>query len=165
MDPNDVIVVFRRNVTEHYFDLAGRVSRKEFWYFVLGCVAVFLAAAIIDAIVGTGILRPLTGLALLLPMTGMGARRLQDTGRNGAIVWIWTGLSALMQIVALLVGITGPFGALGFLFFFLSIGWLISLAMLAISVLLIYYWAQPGVVGPNQYGPDPAGVITAPPPA
>ncbi len=165
MDPNDVIAVFRRNLTEHYFDLTGRVGLREFWYFVLACVGVFLAAAIGDGILGVGLLRPLVGLALLLPMMGMTARRLQDTGRNGSIVWVWAGLNGIIQVIGLLMALTGPLGAVGFLFFFVSIGWVIALAALAISVLLIYYCVQPGVVGENQYGPEPKGAIKTPPPA
>ena len=162
MDPNAVIEVFRRNVTEHYFDLKGRVRRQEFWYFVLATVVVYVAAAIVDAVIRTGLLVTLVALALLLPMTGLGARRLQDTGRNGSLVWVWTIFSAIMQVISLLTAISGPFGALGFLYFFLSIGWLISLVALIVSIVLIYFWTQPGVAGANEYGPDPKAGADAP---
>jgi len=155
MDPKFIIDNFRRNVTEHYFDMQGRVRRPEFWYFVLACVVVFIGAAIIDGIARTGILAPLVGLALLLPMAGLGARRLQDTGRNGQLVWVWVILSAINRVIALLLGLSGPFGAIGFLWFFFSIGWLLSLAELAIAIVLIYFWAQPTAAGANQYGPEP----------
>jgi len=157
MDPQAVIEVFRRNVTEHYFDLQGRVRRQEFWYFILACVVVFVVAAILDAIIRTGLIAAILRLALILPIAGLGARRLQDTGRNGQLVWIWAALAAINGVIALLVALSGPFGALGFLWFFLSIGWILSLAELVIAIVLIYFWAQPGTVGPNQYGPDPKG--------
>ncbi len=162
MDPNAVIEVFRRNVTEHYFDLKGRVRRQEFWYFVLATIVVYVAASIVDAVIHTGLLVPLVSLALLLPMTGLGARRLQDIGRNGSLVWVWTIFSVIMQVINLLMAISGPFGALGFLYFFFSIGWLISLVALVVSIALIYFWAQQGVVGANEYGPDPKAVSDAP---
>ena len=158
MDVNAIVDMFRRNVTEHYFDMSGRVGRKEFWFFVLACVVVSVAAAIIDAVVGLAVLRPLVGLALLLPTAGMGARRLQDTGRNGTLVWILVGLSAIMQVFALLTALAGPFGAAAFLGLFLMLGGLIvliSLATLVMAVVLIYFWIQPGTVGPNQFGPQP----------
>jgi uncharacterized membrane protein YhaH (DUF805 family) len=161
MDPQAIIDNFRRNVTEHYFDMAGRVRRQEFWYFVLACFVVFLAAAIIDGIIHTGLLTAVVGLGLLLPMAGLGARRLQDTGRNGQLVWIWVILSAVNWVMALIIAISGPMGALGFLYFFFTIGWLINLAELVIAIVLIYLWAQPGTVGPNQYGPDPKGGTAA----
>ena len=155
MDPNAVIEVFRRNLTEHYFDLKGRVSRQEFWYFVLASFVVYIAAALIDAVIRTGLLVPLVALALLLPMTGLGARRLQDVGRNGQLIWIWTISSAFMQVIGLLTAISGPYGALGFLYFFFTIGWLISLVALVASLALLYFCIQPGVVGANEFGPDP----------
>jgi uncharacterized membrane protein YhaH (DUF805 family) len=155
MDPNAVIEVFRRNLTEHYFDLKGRVSRQEFWYFVLASFVVYVAAAIVDAVIRTGLLVPLVALALLLPMTGLGARRLQDIGRDGTLIWVWTIATGIMQLIALLTAISGPFGALGFLYFFFSVGWLISLVALVASIALIYFCIQPGTAGTNEFGPDP----------
>ena len=158
MDPQAVIEVFRRNLTEHYFDLKGRVGRQEFWYFILACVVVYLAAAIIDSVIRTGLLMPLIALALLLPTTGLGARRLQDTGRNGSLVWVWALISVVTQVFGLMTFMAGPYGAVGAWYFILTLGWLIlliNLAMLAVSIALIYFWVQPGTVGPNEYGPDP----------
>jgi uncharacterized membrane protein YhaH (DUF805 family) len=161
MDPQAIIENFRRNVTEHYFDMNGRVRRTEFWYFVLACFVVFLVAAILDGIIHTGLLTAVVGLGLLLPMAGLGARRLQDTGKNGQLVWIWVVLSAINWVMLLLMVLTGPMGAVGFVLFFFSIGWLINLGQLVIAIVLIYLWAQPGTVGPNQYGPDPKGGIAS----
>jgi uncharacterized membrane protein YhaH (DUF805 family) len=162
MDPQAIIENFRRNITEHYFDMNGRVRRQEFWYFIIACVVVGLIAAILDSIVHTGLLAAIVRLALILPIAGLGARRLQDTGKDGKLVWIWVILAAINSLMSLLLAAMGPMGALGFLFFFFSIGWLLSLAELVIAIVLIYLWAQPGTVGPNQYGPDPkGGVATA----
>ena len=167
MDPNAVIEVFRRNLTEHYFDVKGRVRRQEFWYFVLGSVVVSIAAGIIDVILGTGLLRPLVGLALLLPTTGLGIRRLQDTGRNGTLVWVSAGLYALLLVFTLIGSFyfMGPavYGRYAYNPYALSAGavafgglvTLLSMASLAVAVVLIYFWVQPGTVGENQYGPDP----------
>ena len=161
MEPQAIIESFRRNVTAHYFDMQGRVRRQEFWYFILACVVVFIAAAILDAVIRSGLIVAVVRLALLLPIAGLGARRLQDTGRNGSLVWIWVVLAAINAVIALLLSLSGPLGALGFLWFFFSVGWLLSLAELVIAIVLIYFWAQPGTPGPNQYGPDPKGGFAA----
>ncbi|MDE2182069.1 MAG: DUF805 domain-containing protein [Alphaproteobacteria bacterium] len=163
MDPQEVVEVFRRNVTEHYFDLKGRVSRKEFWYFILACFVVYLGAAVVDAVIHLGLLTAVAGLALLLPTAGIGARRLQDIGRNGSLVWLWVVLGGLIQVIALLTALSGPFGAVAFLSFYFTIGWLINLAALVVAVVLIYFWCQPGVKGANEYGPDPLGTTTPAP--
>ncbi|MFL5238625.1 MAG: DUF805 domain-containing protein [Rhizomicrobium sp.] len=161
MEPQAIIESFRRNVTAHYFDMQGRVRRQEFWYFILACVVVFIVAAVLDAVIRSGLIVAVVRLALLLPIAGLGARRLQDTGRNGSLVWIWVVLAAINAVIALLLSLSGPLGALGFLWFFFSVGWLLSLAELVIAIVLIYFWAQPGTPGPNQYGPDPKGGFAA----
>jgi uncharacterized membrane protein YhaH (DUF805 family) len=164
MDPNAVIEVFRRNITEHFFDTKGRVRRQEFWYFVLASVVVNIAAAIIDAVVGTHILRAVVGLALLLPSLGLGIRRLQDTGRNGTLVWIWAGLYAVLMVLTIISGLflfgaaASPYGIYALsatAIMFAGLVSLVGLITLVVAIVLIYFWAQPGTVGENQYGPDP----------
>jgi uncharacterized membrane protein YhaH (DUF805 family) len=155
MDVNAIVELFRRTVTEHYFDMSGRVGRKEYWWFVAACIAVSIAATIIDAILGISLLRPLVGLALLLPMAGMGARRLQDTGRNGSLVWALIGIYALMLVLVLLAGVSAIIGAFVFVGMFAGVMMLLSLAALVLAVILIYFWIQPGTPGPNAYGPVP----------
>ena len=152
MDPQAIIENFRRNVTEHYFDMNGRVGRPEFWYFVLAAVIVEVIAAIIGDLLHVRILQPVVALALLLPMAGMGARRLQDTGRNGALVWILIIPSLVVMLLSVMLFASGM-GAFGFIFFFAGIIWLIDLITLAAAVALIYFWCQPGTPGPNAYGP------------
>jgi len=152
MDPQALVGLFRRTVTEHYFDMRGRVSRSEFWYFVLCCVVLGIGAAILRAITFIPF-NAILGLALLLPMAGMGARRLQDVGQNGQLIWILLIPSFIIQLFGLLVW--GPFGVIGFLAFYLTIGWLLNLVALIAFVVALYFWCQPGNPGDNAYGPPP----------
>jgi uncharacterized membrane protein YhaH (DUF805 family) len=156
MDFNKLWQNFMDTVQNHYMDFAGRVGRAQFWYFILVCVAISLIAAIIDSVVGVRIVGAIVGLFLLLPTAGMAARRVQDTGRSGQIVWIWVIIAAIYWVIALLTALSGPLGALAFLYFFFTIGWLITLAYLVITIAIIYFCAQPGQPEPNQYGPPPA---------
>jgi uncharacterized membrane protein YhaH (DUF805 family) len=160
-NPQDVIRIFQDTITNHYFDMNGRVRRRDFWYFVLGCVVVSIVAAILGTFLH--LIAVVVGLALLLPQAGMGARRLQDIGRPGSLVWALVIPQAIIQIVSLITIATGPFGALGFLAFYFTIGWLINLVLVIALIALIYFWVQPGTVGPNAYGPDPKGGVTAAP--
>jgi uncharacterized membrane protein YhaH (DUF805 family) len=154
MDLNAIVENFRNTVTRHYFDMKGRVGRERFWYFVLACVVVQIGAAILQSVVFLP-LAALTGLALLLPMAGMGARRLQDTGRNGALVWLGVIPAALGQIFRLFF--FGPFGIFGAVAYALTIGPLLGLAGLIAAIVLIYFWCQPGDAGANAYGAPPEG--------
>ena len=164
-DPQAIIENFRRIVTEHYFDMKGRVGLPEFWYFILCCVVLSLAAGIIDGIVHTGILSSVVSLALLLPTTGMGARRLQDSGRNGQLVWLAIIPIAINRVLLILALMTGPIGALGFFLFIFAIGWIFILWALVASIAMIYFWIQPGTEGPNAYGPVPPPMPAAAKPA
>lgn len=156
MEPQLIVDIFRRNITEHYFDMNGRVSRLEFWYFVLAFVVVLFVTYLVGGILHLYLLGPLVHLALLPPLAGLGARRLQDTGQNGSLVWLAIAPAALNAFISLMAAATGPFGALGFLVFFFSIGWLISLAALAGALYIAYLCAQPGQSGENAFGPEPA---------
>jgi uncharacterized membrane protein YhaH (DUF805 family) len=156
MDAKSIYENFRNVITNHYFDMAGRVNRSEFWYFVLACVVLGIGAAIVGRITFLP-LNALLGLALLLPIAGMGARRLQDVGKNGALVWALIIPSAITQIFALLLW--GPFGVFGFLAFYFSIGWLLNLIAVLALVALIYFWCQPGTLGANAYGPPPGAIM------
>jgi uncharacterized membrane protein YhaH (DUF805 family) len=155
VDFNKLWQNFMDVVTNHYMDFAGRVGRAQYWFFILVCVGVLFAAAIVDAVVRTGLLLALINLALLLPIAGMSARRMQDTGRNGQLVWVWVIIVAITSLFTLLISLS-PFGALGLLIFYGSIGSLLALVELAASIAIIYFCAQPGVAGDNAYGPPPA---------
>jgi len=155
MDPQvlaqTVLGIFRRNVTEHYFDMNGRVGIPEFWYFVLGCFVAWLAASLIDAFISTGLLASAVELGLLLPLAGIGARRLQDTGKPGSSVWIAIVPMAITCVLTLLftLGLVGLFSLWSLVRF-------IELAAVLGMLWIGYLCAQPGVAGPNQYGPEPA---------
>jgi uncharacterized membrane protein YhaH (DUF805 family) len=84
----------------------------------------------------------------------IGARRLQDTGRDGKLVWALLILVAISQILGILTALaffyTGLFG-----FLFLPGLGVIGLITLVVAVVLIYFWCQPGTAGDNAYGPPP----------
>jgi uncharacterized membrane protein YhaH (DUF805 family) len=155
MDFNKLWQNFMDTVQNHYMDFVGRVPRARFWYYILVAVVISVIAAIIGGVVGTTLVSAVVSLGLLLPNAGMAARRMQDTGRNGQLVWIWVIVGAIYGVISLLIGLAGPFGALAFLAFFFTIGWLINLAMLVVTIAIIYFCAQPGTPGDNAYGPPP----------
>ena len=118
-------------------------------------VAVF---AIIATILQSVTFLPLIAiynLAMLFPTAGMGARRLQDIGRDGKLIWIFLIAGFISQIIAILTMMSWFW--LGFLSFFLfgPMVVLINLALLVACVVLIYFWCQPGDPGDNAYGPPP----------
>ncbi len=154
MEPQAVFANFRDAVANHYFDMNGRVGRAQFWYFVLAYFVFAIIAAILQAIVYLP-LAAIFHLAMLLPAAGMGARRLQDIGRDGRLVWLFILFDFASQIVSALAALS--FLALGFFSFFLfgpSV-MLINLALFVAGIVLLYFWCQPGDPGANAYGPPP----------
>lgn len=153
MEPQALWTNFRDAVANHYFDMTGRVGRAQFWYFVL----VYIVLAIVAGVLQSATWLPLAAifnLAMLLPTTGMGARRLQDIGRDGRLIWLAVILFALTQVVGVMTAFSfavgGPLGLL----FVPGLG-LVALANLVLGIVLIWFWIQPGDPGPNAYGPPP----------
>ena len=155
MDFNKLWANFLDTVTNHYFDLNGRVGRAQFWYFILVEVVIGIGLGIVQSIILHGVLTALFGLAMLLPNYGMATRRLQDTGRNGMLALVAFGASALLNIISLIAVIGGVAGAVGFLLIFATIGWLVGLVALVAGIAVIYFCAQPGQSEANAYGPAP----------
>jgi uncharacterized membrane protein YhaH (DUF805 family) len=157
MDPQAIFENFRSTVTDHYFDMNGRVGRAQFWYFVLANFVFGIVAAILQGVSFLP-LAALYNLAMLLPTAGMGARRLQDTGRDGKLVWVFIFAAFISQVLAA-VSLLGAMsmGFLGFLYFgsiFALLG-VINIVFLIVTIVLIYFWCQPGDPGSNAYGPPP----------
>jgi uncharacterized membrane protein YhaH (DUF805 family) len=140
MDVNKLWQNFLDTVTNHYIDFNGRVGRSQFWYYVLVCFVLAIGVGIVGAVT-TRLLSSLFALALLLPNLGMGVRRLHDVGKPGIYI-----LAPIVPTV------------LGYVFFFMFLWPLAALcwlATLAAAVVLIYWYAQPGVDAQNDYGPPP----------
>jgi uncharacterized membrane protein YhaH (DUF805 family) len=155
MDFNKLWTNFMDAVQNHYMDFAGRVGRAQYWYFILVYIAVVVVASVVDAVVTHGLLAGVIGLALLLPVGGMSARRVQDTGRSGQLVWVWVIAAIVYNALMLLTVLSGPLGAVFLLAFFFTIGWLINLAFAVATIAIIYFCAQPGQAEANAYGPVP----------
>src|SRR5262245_38932575 len=101
MDFQAIFDNFRNAVTEHYFDMNGRVGRPQFWYFVLAYIGFAIVAGLLTAVLFVPVLA-LYHLAMLLPSAGMGARRLQDTGRDGKLIWIFIFAAFVSQLVSVI---------------------------------------------------------------
>lgn len=145
---------YRQVVTKHYLDTSGRVGRSEFWYFVLANFVFAILAAILQSITFLPLLA-IYNLAMVLPAGSMGARRLQDTGRDGRFIWIFVAAGLFTQLFAAIgVVSTHALGILSFLFFG-PVVLMMNMAFLAASLILFYFWCQPGNPCANAYGLPP----------
>lgn len=98
-----------------YATFSGRASRSEFWFWTLFSILANLAASIIDALFGLGLVSVVVSLALLLPGLAVSVRRLHDIDRTGWwLLLIFTGIGIILLIVwDCFKGTAGPnrFGA------------------------------------------------------
>lgn len=92
-----VLTCFWNQLKNHYADFSGRLSRKEFWYFLLyaivGMVLVFAICGINHENIfhqHKGMMRfvipCILNIGLLIPAISASVRRLHDTGRSGWFV-------------------------------------------------------------------------------
>jgi uncharacterized membrane protein YhaH (DUF805 family) len=161
-NPTRAIRIFLTVITEHYGDFRGRVSRRDFWTYVAVYVVIAIILTMLRRPVGLN-LDVLLHLFLFVPTLALIARRLQDTGRNGAIVW-------LIMIAPWVIAIVFTFSLLGLfaviaqsVFAFFGLFFLFALPGLQIGALGLGYFVaavcvfvlcgQPGTPGPNRYGP------------
>ncbi len=91
-----------------YVVFNGRARRKEYWFFVLFNILIFIALGIIDGVtgsfspeIGMGLLSGIYWLAVLIPGIAVSIRRLHDTDRSGW--WLLIGLIPIIGAIVLLV--------------------------------------------------------------
>lgn len=142
-----------------YAQFSGRAPRAEYWWFYLFVLIAYIAAVIIDTMLGSnlfgpyGILTAILWLGLIVPTLAVGVRRLHDTNRTG---W-WL----LGPIVPYIIGFVmmGPaaldpegagMAAAGGAMIFMLVGVVMAIVVFVFTVLR-------GTAGPNNYGPDPYG--------
>jgi uncharacterized membrane protein YhaH (DUF805 family) len=139
MDANAIVENFRRVVTTQYFNFDGRTGRPVFWYYVLAYLVIYIGLSIIESVFGFDAVTPF-GMYYYHPRPLTGLLTL-------ALLLPSLGIAArrLHDIDRsawwLLIGIIPV------------VGWL----------MLIYWYAQPGTSGANQFGPVPETAAAATP--
>lgn len=89
---------FINPIKNQYVDFYGIATRQQFWMYVLFYLIGYVILAVIDGILGLGLLTLIYGLGLLIPSLAITARRLHDTGRSG-----WWQLIQLIPLIGLIV--------------------------------------------------------------
>ena len=130
------------NAFRRYADFEGRARRKEFWFFMLFHILIFILMMVFDDAIGTdlidkidedmaewipipvfGIFSTIYYLVSLLPSLAITARRLHDTGKTG---WLQT-----LEYIPLI--------------------------NLVACIILIIFYCQDSQYGENRYGFNPKG--------
>lgn len=96
----DFITAIKTGFTK-FAGFQGRAIRSEYWYFILFVMLGSAVLALIDAVVGTGVLSLIFTLVTLIPTIAVSVRRLHDTDRSGW--WYLLFLVPLVGAVVLLI--------------------------------------------------------------
>ncbi len=122
------LLVAVKTVLSQYAQFGGRASRPEFWYWVLGVFIMSLALAIVEG----AILAPALGFELFSPDLGQPLRLLMS-------------LAIMLPSLAVAVRRLHDTGRSGW--------WLLLSFVPLIGVLVLLWWyAQPGLPETNEYG-------------
>lgn len=84
-----------------YATFSGRARRSEFWWAYLASVLLYVAALVVDSIVGTEVISIIVLIGLFLPMLAVSVRRLHDTDRSGW--WVLIGVIPLVGDILFIV--------------------------------------------------------------
>ena len=139
------------------FDFAGRSSRSELIAYLFASLLVSVPLSFITGLLLVHdrhllIMNALTVL-LALPLPALLVRRLHDSGRSGAWVWLAVLVFAVWLARTVISYTLGMGARLSFDSGTWLLDWLVILANLT-SVLLALL---PGTKGPNRFGEDPRG--------
>lgn len=122
---------------KRYVDFSGRSRRKEFWSWYLFVMIMYFVLMYLDAALGLG------GTA-----TGYAEGGSVGFNMTGGLLTILFVLAVFIPNIAVAVRRMHDIG---------KSGWMVLIGIIPLIgwIYVIFCYSQPGVAGPNQYGPDP----------
>jgi uncharacterized membrane protein YhaH (DUF805 family) len=128
LDVSSVVETFRHVVSTQYFQIEGRTGRQDFWNFVVACVALLVGTYILDSLIGIG--HTIYSGTSFYPFTTLASLALLIPNLSIAIRRLHdTDRTAGWMLVGIV-----PF-----------VGWAV----------VIYWFAEAGMRGENQFGREP----------
>lgn len=122
-------------ITQHYADFQGRARRTEYWMYALFACVSYIAALILDNVLGTTFSMDILGESV-------------DTGYGW--IYLLVALGTFLPYLAVLVRRLHDVGKSGWFF-------LVTLIPLAGAIWFLVLMCTDSQPGTNQYGPNPKG--------
>ena len=137
------------------FTLGGRATRSELINYLFASLLVSVPLSFVTGLALTHEAHMLVGNAatvlLALPLPALLVRRLHDSGRSGA--WVWLAVLSFSIWLAR-TAISAAWG-MGARLSFDGWTWLIDWAVIMANLASVFLALLPGSTGPNRYGADP----------
>lgn len=156
--PKMTLPLAMREGFTRWLDFSGRSSRAAYWYWALGLFLATAGASVLGRVLGIAgengesVFTYLVYLAFLVPNMSILIRRLHDTGRTAAWAVAWFAGSILLTFLVLILGAGLSFTS-GLVSAVLAILLLAPcLALLGLSLVLLYFTLQRGQADANRYG-------------
>ncbi|MDB5244804.1 MAG: hypothetical protein JWN18_674 [Parcubacteria group bacterium] len=137
------LVNYYRDVLRKYADFTGRSSRREYWYFVLANLIIYIVFGLFGSAGKAG--SNLYGFLVLVPSIAVTVRRFHDTNRSG-----WCAL--VLYVGVIILGMIFVGFAIGGVDYYL---FLFAIADLVMIVALVWLLASNGDLEANKYGISP----------
>lgn len=84
MDFGYAIEVFKRTIMTEYAKFDNRVSRRDYWYFILIYMILYIGLAVVASIIpAMYIVVTIFALGIMLPSLGLAIRRMHDINKSG----------------------------------------------------------------------------------
>lgn len=166
-----------------YAQFSGRSRRTEFWAFFLAnlvlwivVIALFVGSIMrlqssglseqqmIPAVIGSGIWIGLFGLvylALILPWMALFVRRLHDIDFSGHWIWIMIGPWLTAVVLTMGAGAAAVSGKMNAIILVSGAANVLNLVSLLGWLILMILALLTGTRGPNRFGDDPRGMVSA----
>ena len=139
------------------FAVSGRSTRSELVSYLFGTLLISVPLSFVTGLTLTHDAHMLAGntatLLLAIPLPALLMRRLHDTGRSGA--WVWLAVLSFSIWLARTV-ISAAWGMNARLTFD-GWTWLIDWAVIMANLASVFLAMLPGSTGANRYGADPRG--------
>lgn len=89
--------VYVNIIKDNYANCDGRVSRNEYWFFVLANTIISAVIGVAAGFFGIPIIYKAYALVVAMPSICLGVRRLHDIGKKGDWYWLaFTGIGVFV---------------------------------------------------------------------
>ena len=133
-------------------DMYGRSRRSEFWWAMLAFVLIYVFLEKFIEVIDVPVVLPFITIPLLLAIAPIMIRRMHDIGKEPLLVYIFLGAVMVNQILLIVAHLSKSMSTIRTM---MDISKFLSIAILIVLFVLIWFWCEDSQKGGNRYGKAP----------